>query len=433
MELFSHYLSHTSRVMAFDNDDLYALRVGITNLAFHCRPLMSSILAVAATCKCHDLINQTASPLQKREEIRELLAFAEQHHLASLREIQVDISRVNQYDYILANAPLMVLYGSASHCLRIRLTEMWSGEAPLPSEFTPTQSQWISLIRAVHLAYDGLLNDQPEFPSPVQHSGSEPRQIEAQPTVGGDAFLAEDGPTEATKNFLLPIISGTSGVAMEKLRTRAHSAGMVEMFATGQSYSPELLACYSALDVLKEILSEVLSPRGDSTPASATVNQLLGLSDTPPLGRLEKVSPWLRKYLGRVTSATNPGPLRRTITAFLNRVPAEYLNMIQSMLNEIPVQVGEEGQVPWAIHPDLLQLDETHQLAMNIFAHWLVLVLLLDGVWWIGGIGAWELRRVVSFMKGCGPPDGPNGTGQDWWPESMYNVAKELGKHRDNI
>jgi len=48
LELLSHYLSHTSRTIAFDRDDLYALHVGIPNLAFSSKALMSSTLALAA-------------------------------------------------------------------------------------------------------------------------------------------------------------------------------------------------------------------------------------------------------------------------------------------------------------------------------------------------------------------------------------------------
>lgn len=52
--------------------------------------------------------------------------------------------------------------------------------------------------------------------------------------------------------------------------------------------------------------------------------------------------------------------------------------------------------------------------------------MLLDGVWWIGGIGAWELGRIVTIIgnKGLGSLQENN----TWWPASMYRIYAELKK-----
>jgi hypothetical protein len=63
---------------------------------------------------------------------------------------------------------------------------------------------------------------------------------------------------------------------------------------------------------------------------------------------------------------------------------------------------------------------------MDIFAHWLVLVMLLDGVWWISDIGEWELGQVVSLVKTQDLPSQSADTGETWWPETMYLVKREL-------
>lgn len=79
--------------------------------------------------------------------------------------------------------------------------------------------------------------------------------------------------------------------------------------------------------------------------------------------------------------------------------------------------------------PDCEDEGTASRCAMDIFAHWLVLMCLLDGVWWIGGIGMWELGRVVSYMKGlCGGEDGQ--IAEAWWPASMYAIRTELTKQR---
>ena len=71
-----------------------------------------------------------------------------------------------------------------------------------------------------------------------------------------------------------------------------------------------------------------------------------------------------------------------------------------------------------------------HQLALEIFAHWLVLVILLDNVWWIGGIGAWELGRLVMVRKDMRWGACMWNQDEDWWPESMFEVSRQFDKHR---
>lgn len=113
--------------------------------------------------------------------------------------------------------------------------------------------------------------------------------------------------------------------------------------------------------------------------------------------------------------------------AFLNRVPAEYLILLQTTLDSIGVQSGTGQRDSWgSSYAEFSNLSAAHQLAIDIFAHWAVLVTLLDGVWWIGGIGAWELRRVVLFVRARGWLDDRACLGGHWWPESMDNIGREL-------
>jgi hypothetical protein len=112
--------------------------------------------------------------------------------------------------------------------------------------------------------------------------------------------------------------------------------------------------------------------------------------------------------------------MRRTITAFINRVPGGYLRLLQPVLDLIP---------PATSGGLLVQLDGTQRLVLDIFAHWLVLAMLLDGVWWLGGIGGWELGRIMgSVGEGglFGDERGEEGGEGTWWPASMYRIAKEL-------
>lgn len=436
LELLSHYLTHTSRVIPFDVDDLYALRVGIPNLAFRSQPLMSSILALAAVCKSHDMIAEQTH--ESRGKILDLLLLADRHHRASLLQVQIDLSREGQYDYVLANATLMVLYASASHCVRIRLAETQTQGDPLPKEFIPAQSQWISLIRAAHLAFVGLLNDNSNTIENGDGNTEPPPAITLAPgynqaTSIDEAISPEDGPTARTKQLLFPILAASSGPALKALRAKARAIWKSQVHTTTQSSvsavdDAGLQACLAALETLGGIMTEVFSAEDSLPPITSSYKQFHSEPDSPPLGRLSTVSDWLRSYVARVTSsATAPRPLRRVIMAFLNRVPAEYLSLVQTTLDSIGVPTDNDPQESWdSSNFELLNPSAAHKLAIDIFAHWVALVMLLDGVWWIGGIGFWELGRVVSFVRARGWLDPPMYTGERWWPESMYNVGKEL-------
>lgn len=427
LELLSHYLSHTSRTIAFDRDDLYALHVGIPNLAFSSKALMSSMLALAAACQCHDLLEaapHAAAEAPDVPRIQELLVLAEQHHAASLRQIQEDLPSTERYDHVLANAALMFLYGSASHWVRIRLVRLCeAGGRRLPGEFMPVRLQWMSLIRAVHSAYVGLLADQAQNPGVA---GMEDRGRGSPPRVDfGEVDVAcpQDGPSDETRRLFLPILAATSGSALARLRERARQVKL-EAGIDKASFD----SCVEALAVLEAVMSETfrderhagLSPQ---TPGSQTEDKR-----EPPysLGRLSNVAPWLRRYTARVTmNSRDSRPLRRTVNAFINRVPSAYLNMVRATLEHIPLHESQ-GTIP-----DVNNGDDSsvHRLAMDIFAHWLVLILLLDGVWWIGGIGAWELGRVVAYMREGGRIGEGHGESEVWWPESMYNIRRELSRH----
>ncbi|KAH6887760.1 C6 transcription factor [Thelonectria olida] len=434
LHLLSHYLTHTARTIAYDNDDLYALQVGFPNIAFRSRPLMSSILALAAVCKCHDIITESdsqATPTpQDQAQIRDLLLLGDKHHRASLRQTQADIPHTDYYDHVLANAPLMVLYGTASHCVRIRLAQSMAGTGSesLMSDCAPGQSQWISLIRATHLAYTGLLNAQPEFPDTMRERSPAPPAISLplfapQSPDGNDIISPEDGPTRETRRLLLPILETTSASALERLGSKAQIA-----YLSQSCRSAELESCFVALEILRNIVDDVFNTHPES---STTAGLQAPDTDFHLISQLSEVSPWLRSYLARVTSATRPKPLRRIITSFLNRVPTEYLNLAQTTLDLIPVHAGpyEDNGPGEAAEFGLPQDGPAARLAMDIFAHWLVLVMLLDGVWWIGGTGAWELERVVGFMHRRGWVETQEGSRGSWWPESMHKVVTEAKKY----
>ncbi|KAI5459111.1 hypothetical protein BGZ63DRAFT_390304 [Mariannaea sp. PMI_226] len=397
---------------------------------------MSSILALAAMCKCHDIIVRTGTPsLEDREQIMNLLDLGDRHHSASLRQTHDEIPNTDSYDFVLANAPLMVLFSSANHAVRIQFAQSVANSENLPPDFISAQSQWISLIRAAHFAYTGLLQVQPELPLDNENSLSPPvlnfpYTFPQSVSEGLGDLVPEDGPTVATRQLLLPIVKASSGPALERLKSTAQSTISQNKTAlTSQRDGPachgaEAEACLVALDVLTNIMHQVFYTEQNSAPTTPIVNQPTSITDSPLPTDFSKVSPWLQNYLARVTSATPQKPLRRIITSFLTRVPAEYLKVVQSIIDVTPGGACERG-VSWA---NQVQSNNTsvEQLALDIFAHWLVLMMLLDGVWWIGQTGSWELERVILSKERLGWFKEHEG---NWWPQSMHRVVTESKKY----
>ncbi|KAK3938944.1 hypothetical protein QBC46DRAFT_291384 [Diplogelasinospora grovesii] len=444
-ELLKHYLEHTSRDLTVDDEDQYTLQIGIPHLACQSKPLMRSVLAIAAVCKCCDIINQPSVTHEDRGQVLELLSLADRYHMKSLREIQATLPDAKHYDHVLANAAMMGMYGSGSHRTRIWLAKTATlGDQPL-GDFMPKHSQWISLFRAVHLAYVGLLNntlrtdDMTQLSptgSPVDPMASSGLQMQYEYKVSSRV----EQPRKPTNHVLCPILAATVGSALAKLREKASEIAIVQESnevgghhdsRTPTTHSnPELQACFTALAIFSNIVTETF-PADDSMPSTPGHGHLAFEVDIDPVGRLSDISPWLRRYTASITSMIPSRLPRRIIMAFIHKVPTRYLNLVEEMISLIQMEALGGGEITLGSSASMApEPSMAHQLAVEIFAHWLVLVILLDNVWWIGGIGAWELRRIVSFRKDVRWRMCLWNKDEDWWPESMFEVSRQFDKHR---
>jgi hypothetical protein len=452
-DLLKHYLEHTSRDLTVDADDQYTLQIGIPNLAIQCRPLMRSVLALAAVCKCTDIINQPSSSYvspDARREVVELLSLANQYHMESMHDIQATLPEAKQYDNILANAAMMGMYGSASHNTRIWLAKTATFADLQLAHSVPRLPQWISLFRVVHLAYVGLLNNRlgtaemghSPARSPVSPLVSSSMQYEYNVSTRSPPGVGASQPRGAPADHpLYPILAATVGSAMGKLHDKAREIAILQEstpLTNFYDFEPvstpasdaDFQACYTALGIFSDIVADTFRS-GDATPVSHA-NLALDV-DIEPIGQLSEVSPWLRKYTANITSMVPSRLPRRTIMAFIHKVPTRYLNLVEEMVSMVSPepQPSDEMEGIWCIPPALSpEPSMAHQLAMDIFAHWLVLVILLDNVWWIGSIGSWELGRVVESRNDVRWRTFLWNKEEDWWPESMFEVSRQFDKHR---
>lgn len=442
LELFQHYLEHTSRDLTVGDEDQYTLQVGIPILAGQSRPLMQSVLALAAVCQCCDVISRSSTSQGDRGQVLGLLSLAQQYHTESLRETRATLPKAKHYDHVLANAAMMGMYGSGSYRIRIWLAKTASsGDQPLGS-LVPRHLQWISLFRAVHLAYFGLLSararsedtrrDKP--PHLIDSSlGGGGSQMHTQPVYEMSARIKQ--PTPTADHVLFPILAATVGTALEKLHRKARQIAVAQESneTAGRSIpkmsvatsDPGMQACLSTLAILSNIAKEAFL--SDNSVTGATGHSALDV-DIDPVGQLSEVSPWMRRYAARITSRMPSKLPRRIIMAFVHRVPTRYLSLVEEVISWM--WPGTDNADPDFSMSMLPEPSVAHQLAVDIFAHWLVLVILLDDVWWIGGLGAWELKRIVSLRKDVRWRACLWNRDEDWWPESMLEVSWQLDKHR---
>ncbi|KAK5663840.1 hypothetical protein OQA88_43 [Cercophora sp. LCS_1] len=416
-ELVQHFLEHTCRDLTVGSNDQYALQIGIPNLACHSKPLMRSVLALAAVCKCCDIVRQPSVSPEERLQVMELLSLADQYHMESLQETQVSLHGETHYDSVLATSAMMGMYGSGSHTTRIWLAKTATFDDPPLYNFMPKLPQWINLFRAASIAYAGLLSD-----SSADLTQMCPARSPLGLTIPGLQFQYEyqlsdrgEQPRVATNHPLYPILAATTGSAVAKLHSKAMEIALIE------PDSPDLQACFTALTLFNTVVSDTF-PDEESRPSTPGYGHLA--FDVIPMGRLSEVSPWLRRYAASITSMIPSRLPRRFIMSFIHKAPAAYLTMVEDMMSLFQTDVSDE--MAWTQEPSM-----AHQLAIDIFAHWMVLVILLENVWWIGGIGAWELQRIVSVRSDIRWRNCLWNKDDDWWPESMYEVSRQFDKYRN--
>jgi hypothetical protein len=425
-ELLKHYLEHTSRDPSVGDQDKYTLQIGIPNLACQCKPLMRSVLALAAVCKSCDIINQPpgAPGEPDRAQVIQLLSLAHHYHLESLREIQATLYEAKNYDHVLANAAMMGMYGSASHGARIWLakTAPFGEDRQLLDLTMPGHPQWMSLFRAVRLAYAGLLKNSPQI-------GLSPASSPADVTMQYEYKMPSRTPAEDTSTFTItshplgPILAATVGSALARVNEKALEIRVIAQ--ASNDHNRQLQACFTTLGIFSNIVTDSLLPGNHSAPSTPGHDHGRGVPvdfDHDPVGQLSEISPWLRRYTASISSMVPSTVPRRAIMSFVHKVPTTYLNLIEEMINHMETEPSAPEMMP---EPSI-----AHQFAVEIFAHWLVLVILLDNVWWIGGIGAWELERFVSVRKRVGWEMCLWNRDRDWWPESMLEISRQFDKHR---
>lgn len=401
--LLSHYISHTSRILALHEADYYVLQVHITNMAFRTPMVMEAVLAVSAMCTCHDMAKtlSTHNGDAEKTQLLSLFELGEQHYQKSLDPS----NSIVPAEHVLASGIVLYHYAYIRQSTSVTLSR-WAARAgvPLPMNLQCSMSDLIIMSRAAHNICDRFAHEPGITQSQSQSDSASPRSMmfcEMGPAPLHQ-LTVEDGPSDMTQRLFVPIIASTQVQALTKLQTR------VKDLVGRVPESPGSLAhsCTHALYVLLEILQTAYGVEV-STELDRSVATDWNVP-SPGTARLDELPDWLRSYLSRHRSDRGGKSVRAHVLSFVHRAPAAYIDFIIHNLQGTS-------------HASSSTIDDTQVIAGDIFAHWLVYLMLLDGVWWIGDIGVWELEGLSACMCASGYREE-----DDWWPANMFRIKRSI-------
>lgn len=115
-------------------------------------------------------------------------------------------------------------------------------------------------------------------------------------------------------------------------------------------------------------------------------------------------------------------PLTRQFLTFLARVPASYLDLVLPLL---------EKRLASPVAASPVELTKQQALALDIYAHWSVLMVLVEEEsWWIGNLPIVTLRGMVN-RYGEGFVGRSWGEEEEkWWPGRMLSIWSDVDGYR---
>jgi hypothetical protein len=141
------------------------------------------------------------------------------------------------------------------------------------------------------------------------------------------------------------------------------------------------------------------------------------------------VAPWLRSYASRRAIPLSTEPLTRPFLSFLVQAPQAYLDLVLPLLDQ-----RLESPIGTLSKDTSAQLTREQALALDIYAHWSVLMFLIEEEsWWIGRLPFVTLTGMVNrygdhFVTRLWP--GSTRGQEQWWPGSMLTILREIKRCR---
>jgi hypothetical protein len=395
-ELFRHFLEHTSKSSPSWHKDRTVLQVGIAKLALESEPVSHSLLALSAACLCCDMISQgNADP----EIVNRALNIGLQHHISSISQMQIMTSQPenSNAEALLANAALLVPFAVAfQHINHWILCNDGSQENNL--SVTPRDA--VTLMRGIN-STALLLNSKKSTKSEAHGSETSSPWITMFSQPDSSCFS-----TASRSHSMFPIIATTCPQALSQLRSR------VEIALLDSQRDERVVSTHIAFEILNDIVCQSFST---STTAIESSKYVIKYSPAPE-SLLAEVPAWLRCYTTRSPKPLQTEPLARTFLAFFCCAPEAYLDVLFPLLDQRDGDRDEDGE-------EASLLSGTEVLALDVYAHWLVLMFLIEEeAWWSGNF---PILALQGLIKSYGYVFG-QGLQEQWWPSSMLEIMTQM-------
>ncbi|KAF2832164.1 hypothetical protein CC86DRAFT_366046 [Ophiobolus disseminans] len=423
-DLHNHYLEHTSRTLSLCQSDYDTLHIGMPMLAKQSKTVLHSLLAVSAASLAWSMIEK--DPDIDTHTVNQVLLTGYQHYNLASERMREAISRTDVLEPgpLIAGALMLIPFATSS-----QQTNNWissrsgaqSPHKPLPS----TPRNVMVMMRGIRTMLQTL-----DCAGPGAHDdlrSEKGRNFDVQ-LASPAASLKFSNLAPSRTHFMNAIVASTSQSAFSKLKNRLYSAQMAQIGRPNSFLS----ACSAAFDIMEDIRSTAFSTTCSSaSPLFRNPKTNLVNHESTCCSR---IAPWLRSFAGHFFPAQSTAPrptepLTRFFLSFLVQVPQEYLDLTLPLLDqrlERPIGTSSDRAI--------VNLTQDQTLALDIYAHWSVLMFLVEEEsWWIGKLPEATLTGMVNrygtdFVNQLWPEIG-YGEGQ-WWPGSMLNILRETKRHR---
>ncbi|KAI9699489.1 MAG: hypothetical protein M1836_003100 [Candelina mexicana] len=373
--------------------DRIILQVGITKLALESELFSHSVLALSAACLCSDTIsNGSADP----EIVRQLLDVGLQHHTLALEQMRTMASCPVESDIqpLLASALIMVPFALAYQHI-----QHWALVAKgLQDTEALTPRDAILLLRGTRTTIVILNSIRADSKSPESETPWD-TMFSAQSTDSkGLTTIPERSHT------MFPVLAATFNQALSQLQRRIESG-----LATPQA-DENSASVFDAYDILNDIMSRTFTDCRESDISFGNSTHF----PVAPDSLLAQAPGWLRKFVLRRPRPAPTEPLVRSFLAFFSSASKTYVNLLLPLLESQTDNVDDEPELATA-----------EVLALDVYAHWLVLMLLVEKeAWWVGEFPFLALQGLcarygdrfsdISLIQ------------EQWWPAGMLEVTTRL-------
>jgi hypothetical protein len=395
-------------------------------LALQSETVFHSLLAVSAASLAWNMISKEPPP--ETDTVNQVLLTGYQHYNLASERMRVSISGPStlKLEPLIASALMLVPFATASQQINHWISSR-SGTQESHKLLSSTPRDVIIIMRGIRTMLQTLdcggfstnVDLCPETECEIDRSSALPA---ANPRL--------TAPASSRTHVMSAMVAATSRGAFSKLQQCLDTVRVYQSDCTNHSLS----ACSAAFEVLEQIRSSAFYTIDSSPSPPPSFSSPVVHSLEPEPTSSSEIAPWLRSFARRSfanqsTVLQPTEPLTRFFLSFLVQAPQEYLDLVLPLLDqrlESPIPASS-GRIP-------AELTREQALALDIYAHWSVLMFLVEEEsWWIGTLPVVTLAGIVNrygngFESRLWPEDGLGK--EQWWPGSMLNILRDIKRYK---